>query len=303
MMASPVGVVLVNWNGKADTLECLASLRQDTYPNKRLIVVDNGSQDDSVAAIQAEFPDTVIVELGANLGFTGGNNAGIRDALDADMEFILLLNNDTIVEPDALDALVEAAHKHPEVGIFTPVIHYYDDRSHVWLAGTKMDITRGIAAHDNSRVPGRDEAPVEIPWASGCAMLIRAEIVRMVGGLDDRYFIYWEDVDYCLRTRAAGWTIALVPAARIYHKISQCFQSASATSWHYQVRNHLLCLDTHAGSARTQAKRCAIRWYLRECRHHFKQRRQGANPLAPTLHALWDHCTRRYGRLRTPHPR
>lgn len=278
-----VSVILVNWNGKADTLECLASLQCDTYPNKRVIVVDNGSTDDSLTLIREQFPDAQIVELGANRGFTGGNNAGIRRALETDTDFIFLLNNDTIVEPDALDALVAATRDYPEVGMFTPVIHYYDDRTAVWLAGTKMDLARGGAVHDNSRIPERDEAPFEIPWASGCAMLIRAEAVHAAGILDDRYFIYWEDVDYSLRIRAAGWGIALVPASRIYHKISQCFQSATATSWHYQVRNHLLCLDTHAGNARKQAKRCALRWYLRECRYQFQGRRPGPKLLISTL--------------------
>ena len=298
-MTGRVAIILVNWNGQRHTLECLASLREDTYADKYTIVVDNGSSDDSVAVIRSRFPDVLVLEAGENLGFTGGNNLGMRRALEDGVDYLYILNNDTVVEPDALSALVQAAEFCSDYAIFTPVIHYYDDRSQTWLAGTNMDMMRGSAVHDNSRIPARDEPMREIPWASGCALLIRASVLQQVGCFDVRYFYLWEDVDLCLRVRAAGHKIGIVPAARIYHKVSQTFQAASSIYWYYQIRNNLLCARLHSGPAYRRAVRVMLRQYFKDCRYYMQGRIKGANPLPPTLRAIRDHFTQRYGMRHT----
>jgi GT2 family glycosyltransferase len=291
-------VVLVNWNGKIDTLECLASLRQDTYSSKQVIVVDNGSKDDSVAAIQAAHPEVTILETGANLGFTGGNNVGIRHALEQDADYIYLLNNDTTVEPDALTKLVEAAKAHCEYGLLTPVIHYFDRPDEAWFAGAQLDLSHGIAVHDNSRVPARDEPPITIPWASGCAMLFRADLLHRLNGFDDRYFLNWEDVDLSLRVTGSGSQIGLVPAARIYHKVGRSFATAAGVSCYYYVRNNLLLASHHSGAAYPAAMRYIIAERLRDALRNVKKRKTLANTgLGFTLRAIRDHFTHRYGRL------
>lgn len=292
-----VAIIIVNWNGKADTLECLASLRQDCYPNKQIIVVDNGSADDSVPAIRAAHPEVTILETGANLGFTGGNNAGIEYALQQGADYLYLLNNDTTVEPDALQALVEAAEADASYGLLTPVIRYYDQPEEAWFAGSRMDLARGLAVHDNSRIPEKRESPIQIPWASGCAMLLRAALIRQIGGLDERYFLNWEDVDLSLRVRALGSNIGLVPAARIYHKVSRSFGASSGVGHYYYVRNNLLLVLLHSGSSYRKAALSIVLNCLRENLRAIKNRRVNASNSMPiTCRAIRDHSLRRYGR-------
>lgn len=241
-----VWIIIVNWNGLEDTQECLASLRQDHYGDKHILIIDNGSSDNSATALCGAYPEVEVIQAGTNLGFTGGNNLGIRHALAAGADYVYLLNNDTTSEPHALEALVAAAEAYPEYGLVTPVIHYYDHPEEAWFAGSQLDLSRGTAVHDNSHVPARDATPIEIPWASGCAMLIRAEWLRRLQGFDDRYYLNWEDVDFCLRLRALGKTVGLVPAARVYHKVGRSF-AKSNTGRYYHIRNQLLLVSQYAG--------------------------------------------------------
>jgi GT2 family glycosyltransferase len=247
-MSPRVAIVIVNWNGMRDTLECLASLQQDHFQEKQVIVVDNGSADESVSTIRAAFPEVTVLETSANLGFTGGNNVGIEYALKAGAEYVYLLNNDTVCAPDALSALITAAEEEPGLGLLTPVIHYYDEPEEIWFGGSRIDLSLGVALHDNSRVPTLVEQPREIPWASGCAMLLRAEVVKRLGGFDDRYFLIWEDVDLSMRVRQSGSRIGLVPAARIYHKVSRSFAGLSWMGRYYHTRNRLLLVRSHAST-------------------------------------------------------
>lgn len=297
MSLPAVHVVVLNWNGKADTLECLASLQKDAYANKRIIVVDNGSTDDSAAQITAAFPEATLLQTGANLGFTGGNNAGIRHALALGCDFVFLLNNDTTVEPTAISELVKAAQSDAHWGILTPVIHYFDRPDDVWFGGSSLDLARGRAVHDNSRIPARDEPPVQLPWTTGCAMFLRADVVRQLEGFDDRFFLLWEDVDLSLRARAAHFSIGLVPAARIYHKVSRSIQGISARSTYYYLRNHLLLLSKHGGCGRLQAIAARCREALRQVR----SRRAGSwDQCRAIAMALRDTLLHRYGPL-APH--
>ncbi len=297
-MIPKVAIIIVNWNGKADTLECLASLGQDIYPNKQIIVVDNGSADDSAPIIRAAYPAVTLLETGANLGFTGGNNAGINHALAQGTDYVFLLNNDTTVEPDALGALVEAAEADPRYGLLTPIIYYFDTPDEAWFAGSKMDLTRGAAYHDNSRVPARTERPCEIPWASGCAMLVRAELIQQLGGFDDRYFLNWEDVDLSLRVRKMGKTIGLVPAAKIYHKVGRSFATAKGTGYYYYVRNNLLLLSIHGGRKPGRAILRVLGMRLRESAREIKNHKVASVKALPTtLTAVYDFLCRRYGPL------
>ena len=296
-MAVQVAFVMVNWNGMRHTLECLRSLRADTYPDKQILVVDNGSTDGSVAAIQSEFPEVIVLKNGANLGATGGNNAGIRYALETlAANYVLLLNNDTVVEADSVTYLMAAAAALPDIGAFTPVIHSFDNPEKVWMSATSLDMSRGLALHDNRRIPRRDEVPFTIPWISACGMLIRAEALRRVGLFDERYFIIWDDVDLSLRIADAGYGFAVVPASRIYHKVSSAFGGLTANYWYYQVRNNLLCASVHCGDAYSQARRHIVKEYMRVCRHHIQGRGLGFNPIPPTYAAFRDHQRRRYGK-------
>lgn len=240
-----VFVIIVNWNGRADTLECLRSLGTGCYRNKNIIVVDNGSVDGSVAVIRRDFPAVTLIETGRNLGFTGGNNAGIAVALQSGADYIYLLNNDTVSEPDAIEVLIAAAEGNPQFGLLTPRINYFDRKSEPWFAGSILDLTRGLAVHDNNSVPARSDRIRELEWASGCAMLIRRGVLEQIAGFDDKFFLSWEDVDLSLRLRKTGMKIGLVPAAKIYHKVGRSFVSTWGVGTYYSVRNQLLLMSIH----------------------------------------------------------
>lgn len=293
--APSVAIVIVVWNGKADTLECLESLSHDTYPNRDIIVVDNGSSDGSSEEIARAFPDTIVLKTGQNLGFTGGNNVGIQHANKMGADYVYLLNNDTTVEPDALEALVATAESQPTAGLLAPIIFEYYPPRPIWFAGSKMDLQRGAAWHDNSHVPEPTEAPYEIPWATGCAMLIRTRLMQELGGFDDRYYLSSEDVDLCVRVRKSGLRVLAVPAARIYHKGGRSGLRMSGIHFYYTVRNTLLLLRKHSGLAYFRSGPALIATYLWRSVRARPDAGLRLECIRSVFHAVVDHLSQRYG--------
>lgn len=301
-MIATLAVIIVNWNGKVDTLECLSSLRlsatdSQTNLHQTIIVVDNGSCDDSIESIKREFPEVLLLETGENLGFTGGNNVGIRYALGLNFDFLFLLNNDTTVEVGALDKLVRVAQNTPEFGLFVPLIPYFDAHEAIWFGGSRIDLKRAKAVHDNTDVLLPAQELKEIPWATGCAMLLPASVMRQLNGFDERFFLIWEDVDLSLRVRALGLKIGIVPATRIFHKVSRSFASYSSVGRYYYVRNNLLWAQVHLGRNYPRAARRIMRSSLRDSLSCLKKgHREPRNPLLVTYYAWKDHFTGHYGR-------
>ncbi|MCI0453022.1 MAG: glycosyltransferase family 2 protein [Candidatus Latescibacteria bacterium] len=217
-----VVVVVLTWNGRELTMDCLRSLEAVATPNVRVMVVDNASMDGTVAAIRARYGARVeVVENPTNLGYAGGNNAGIRRALDDGARFILLLNNDTTVAPDFVDELLNAMHE-PMIGIAAPKIYFAEPRDRVWYAGGEISLWRGVARHAGIRQVdrGQFDHPHDVDYASGCALFARREVFERVGLLDEAYRAYFEDADLCMRAARAGFRIRYVPGAKVWHRIS-----------------------------------------------------------------------------------
>jgi GT2 family glycosyltransferase len=298
-MKPSVAIIIVIWNGRQDTVECLESLRKDTYLHKRLIVVDNGSSDDSVAWIRERFPETTVIENHANLGFTGGNNVGIRQAAAEGAEYVYLLNNDTTVEPDALSTLVDVAEKEPRFGLLAPVMHYFDPPRDIWFAGSRILLKAGLMVHDNSRQPARSDAPYEVPWVSGCAILMRMSLARRMQGFDDRYYLTFEDVDLSLRVREAGLAVVTVPAARIYHKGGRSGKRISGIGYYYVVRNKLLLVRKHCGMGYLPAAFRIVGSHLWDLVRGRREMKERLRYLRSTFDAVSDHLFRRYGPYRS----
>lgn len=261
-----VVVILVVWNGVEDTLECLRSLREDRYANKQILIVDNASSDGSAERIRAEGFDVCILRSERNLGFTGGNNLGLFHAQSLGVKYAFLLNNDTTLEPDAISRLVGAAEQIGDVGVLAPVMHYYDRPGEVWFAGASLSLTRAEALHaspaslldtalgdlKNSNAKIKEHSDAEVyacPWVSGCAMLVRMSAFGQVGGFDERFYLTWEDVDWCVRMRRQGWQVLVAPKARIYHKGGRSGARLEGVYRYYAVRNSLLLSEKHAGIA------------------------------------------------------
>lgn len=217
-----VAIIIVNWNRKEDTLACLESLSRITYPNARVIVVDNGSSDGSAQAVRGLFGRAMVIALPQNLRFAGGNNIGLREVLARGDDYALLLNNDTLVEPDFLDHLITAAESDPKIGLAGPKILYCDRPGVIWFAGGVLKASWGYVRHYGLRRPdnGRFDQPKKVSFLTGCCLLIRREVLETVGLLDEGYYLYSEDADYCLRARRAGFELYYEPQARIFHKVS-----------------------------------------------------------------------------------
>ena len=238
-----VFLVILNWNGWSDTVECVESCRKLTYPNFRILIVDNGSTDGSEAILRERFPDIEFIQTGANLGFAGGNNAGIRRALELGAEYVWLLNNDTVVDAESLSALVRVAEGDTGIGMVGSKIVYYDNPRLIWFAGAVLDPTkphrphhRGLREEDR----GQYDTTEETGYVTGCSLLARREMIEQVGLLEEELFLYFEDVDWSARDRRAGWRLMYAPASVVRHKeSSSAGGAASPTVVYYTARNRL----------------------------------------------------------------
>jgi hypothetical protein len=234
-----VYTVLVNWNGKDVTRECIRSLNAVMYGNMRIVLVDNASSDGSVQSIREEFPDVSVLEMQQNLRFAGGTNAGLRFAMERGAELLLLLNNDTIVGPGFLSAMVDRLLSDDGIGIVSPKIYYHDDPQRIWFAGGNISLWTGTMSHTGIREidRGQYDNPVDIEYASGCCLLTRTSVAKRVGLLDESYHIYTEDADWSMRTRRAGYRIVYEPRAKVWHKLS--VTSGGHLSW-YKMKNKFI---------------------------------------------------------------
>jgi GT2 family glycosyltransferase len=253
-LAEPVPRVLsviLNTNHRQDTLECLASLAANTYLNHRAIVLDNASTDGSVEAIRAAFPDVRLIALDKNLGYAGNNNVGIAAALAEGADWVFVLNEDTVLAPDCLQALLHAAGQDSRVGIVGPMVYHHDEPGVIQSAGGRLS-PAWESSHDgqNTADEGQFPAPRRVDWISGCAILVRRDVIEQVGPIDARYFYYWEETEWCLRAARAGWRILHVPQARLWHKGVRRDYRPPPSVTYYATRNRLLTLAKHRAPIR-----------------------------------------------------
>lgn len=257
--------VVLSWNGREDTIECLESLVRVSRPKLRVVCVDNGSTDGSQAAIRASFPEVHLIEAGANLGYSAGNNLGIRYALDEGAEWVVLVNNDATVAPDVIDGFVTAARARPRAGILAGKV-YFADRPHtIWFAGQRVSEYVGYSGRP--RGYGREDAPryshiQATGRAVGALMAVSRGAVEAVGMLEEDLFAYVEDVDWALRVRRAGLEVVLAPGAHAWHRVSASSggEAASTTTLYYGVRNTVVVLERRRplGRLATRLRRLAI---------------------------------------------
>ncbi|MCR4322884.1 MAG: glycosyltransferase family 2 protein [Candidatus Azambacteria bacterium] len=244
-MPPRVAIIVLNYNGTADTLECLRSLTHCTYKNFSVIVVDNASVDADAFAhvVRTEFPHAHIISCSENTGFAGGNNAGIRYALEQGNEYVLLLNNDTTVAPDFIEHVIAAAESDARMGIVGAKIYFHAEPDHIWFNGADFSWVDGGKHYQYGE---RDNEPNETvvsstTFVTGCAMLISRAVIEKIGLLEEAFFMYYEDIDYCLRAKRAGFTSCVAPGAHVWHKVSRASTAMGMPRIHYyHIRNALL---------------------------------------------------------------
>lgn len=220
-MAEPhVAIVILNWNGKDDVLRCLSTLPRIRYPNWSATVVDNASFDGSVEAIREQFPSQRVLVMEKNLGFCGGNNRGIADALARGADYVLLLNNDTELHPELLSELVRVAESDQRIAAVGAKNILLEDHRIVWGAYGELRYHRDLVHLVGSRVPDGPELTVvkDVDWVIGNGMMMRRQAIESVGGFDENFFGYHEDVDWCTRALKAGFRIVYNGHAVIYHR-------------------------------------------------------------------------------------
>ncbi|MGB9980657.1 glycosyltransferase family 2 protein [Methanobacterium sp.] len=280
-----VSIVILNWNGSEDTIECLESLYQINYPKYDIIIVDNGSEDDSIKKIKEYFgnnkfssyaeanmpvnvfeytkkdietgiklendfkacKNTVIIKNDKNEGFAEGNNIGMRFALEnLNSDYILLLNNDTIVNKDFLDPLVNIAENDALVGMVGPKIYYYDTPNKINAAGGKIiwHLGAGVNIGSGKDDKGEFDEILEMDYLMGACILIRKDLIKKIGNFDKNLFLLFEDTDLCIRAKKAGYKMIYTPESSIYHK-EGISAKKSPIKLYYMYRNRIILIRKH----------------------------------------------------------
>lgn len=238
-----IGVILVNYNGKEYNEECIKSIFKSSYSNLQVIVVDNGSKDGSPELLREKFGDKInLIMTGENLGFSGANNIGIKKALDDNCEYVVLLNNDTIIDKNLFYNMLKASKEESDA-VISPKIYYYDNRDIIWSAGADMRWKKGVTDQRgiNQKDDGRYNKREKVEFATGCCLFIPSKVIKKVGYLTDDYFLYYEDTDYCMRIREKGFNIIYEPTAILYHKESASTGgNLSKLYIYYNTRNRLI---------------------------------------------------------------
>ena len=296
-----IGIVILNWNGWRDTLEAIASTRRLTHPRFRVYVVDNASTDGSEARLRAHAHANAlgltVIQSGANLGWSGGNNMGIRAAQSDGCAHVLLLNNDATLRPDALARLAAAADTLPDAAALGALIVSADDPEHVEFGGAWIDPRTHLPlqAHGRLNEMALPASPARMPMVKGCAMLLTATGLARVGALTEDYFLNYDEADWCYRATAAGLGVYLIPDAVVEHKGALSFQGTEGPLYRYFIaRNRLLFARRHLDRrGRWHAWRSAF-WDFRQALGHGGALSRAL--LAFTiLRAVADHAMGRYG--------
>lgn len=248
-------IIVLSWNGLADTLRCLESLTRIRRPDVGIICVDNGSSDGSAQAVRERFPHVELIEAGANLGYAGGNNLGLRQALRSGACWMVLVNNDATVAEDVIDGFEHAIAKRPRAGLVAGKVYFADRQSTIWFAGQRVSTVlgysgrpRGYGRPDGSRY----RRVARTGRAVGALMAIPKETIEKVGMLDEGLFAYVEDVDLALRARRAGYEVVFAPGARAWHRVSASTGGAAASTHtlYYGSRNTVTVLERYRSLGR-----------------------------------------------------
>lgn len=216
-----VSIIIVTFNGKKHILNCLESVKRTTYADYEIIVVDNGSKDGTPEIIKKNFPDIRLILNNKNLGFTGGNNEGIKQARG---NIIFLLNDDTVIHPQLVEVLVRELTKSSGIGIVGPKIYFMSEAINqsdkIWFAGGKINWAGGSSAHLGRNLTDEElieDSQKEIDFITGCALMIKREVIDKIGLLDDRFFAFYEDADWCQKAKKAGYKVVYVPFGGVWH--------------------------------------------------------------------------------------
>ena len=287
-------VVIPTYNRAADLIDCLGSLRKAGVDESRIIVVDNASQDDTVPLVQKTFPAVHLLAQETNLGASRASNVGFSYALDHHASHVLRLDSDTVVQPDFLEPLLATSLGDSRIGVVAPKIYYYDPPDEIWYAGADAHPfhfgATNTQRHQKDGPANLSKREVDYAW--GAAMLITADALKITHGFDPDFFIYYEEIDLCLRVKKAGMQIIFVPDSIIWHKVGSSAHNAwTATHWN---RSKMLLFRKHARNILHFAG-LVIYAFGYALATHLKKRNTSGNrgPLPAALKGLWQGLTKK----------
>ena len=234
-------ILILNWNGKSDTVECLSSLEKINYTNYEVLIIDNASKDNSVSLISRKFPKHTILRNKKNLGFAEGNNVGIRYAIKHGADFVLLLNNDTIVDPELLQSFVKTIGEKPDAGILgAKILHYNQKEKLNHFGGMWNPQSCKFEENAKNEKDGPEYETIQkVDYVCGCAFFLSREVIQKIGLLEAGFFLLWEETDYCARARKEGFQVYICGRSRVWHKISASFTGGRPHTHYYWWRNRL----------------------------------------------------------------
>ena len=240
-----IAIILLNWNSYVHTQECLDSLNECTYSDFKIVVVDNASTDDSFEKLKKEFSNVIYLESDSNRGFSGGCNIGIIYALYKNFDYIMLLNNDTIVDPNFLTELMIAAEKYKQYSIFGGKAYYYEDRKKIHMAGAKLNWIKGNYSRYGADSYDKDKYNniKEVEFTSAYFLLAKRDVFKNIGVLCEDYFFGQEEVDFGARYARYGYKVLYVPKSIIWHKISGSHIPATPRDIYNVYRNKLIYME------------------------------------------------------------
>ena len=250
-----VYIVILNWNGKKDTLDCLASLKKQTFKNFETIVVDNGSSDDSCTEIKKRFPDVTLIPTGKNLGFAGGNNVGISHALTQECDAIFLLNNDTEIDSKCVEEFVKQSKQMPNAILGGCLTQFYDRTKYDHIGGMWNDETANfdLIGAGETICDDKYQKPRHFDFVCGASMFIPRRIWEEVGLLEPKFFLIWEESDYCAHALKQQYEVYYCPKAIIYHKVSASFVGGKPHTHYFWWRNRLFYMKRNLSYKKYQA--------------------------------------------------
>ncbi|HUQ79577.1 MAG TPA: glycosyltransferase family 2 protein [Gemmatimonadaceae bacterium] len=264
----PIWTVVVNWRQADATLACLASLERAGVDLGHVIVIDNGSGDDSTERVREAHANVTVLAQTQNLGFARAVNIGAEYALERGAGAVFILNNDAEVLPGVLDELARSLARSPRVGLVTAKVYLTERPGHLWAVGGTFTGRRVVEMGAGERDVGTyDDARID--FAYGCALLVRARTYRDLRGFDERFFLYYEDIDLCLRARDAGWEVAFAPNAHVLHEGSKSTEDEPESKVYHHARSRLLFFARHArGKQRALFAMSEVAFIAREMVHH-----------------------------------
>lgn len=241
-----VCIIIVNYNGTSDTVHCIESLKKQHYPNVEIVVVDNCSNEVSKLESYLEESNVRFLKLASNRGFAAGNNAGVRfaNAHYNDIDYFLMLNNDTVVDSDFITPLVNEIDFDEKIGACCSHINYFENPCHTWYGGGHINWKTGSSVHETKAKEIGE--PKDVDFLTGCAMLFPAKLINEIGYLNEDYFLFYEDAEYSVKIKRAGYRLRYVPTSLVLHKVSSTAGLKSPLSNYYGTRNKMYFMSLYS---------------------------------------------------------